>query len=730
MPGFWSLCPGILISRCRMSPSTNLLCNAAVSGTSLMTEPGPQSWKTVATARRSLLALLVFGQTGVAAYFLLAVLPYHGGTVIEMGLLVLFCVLYAWIAVGFWTAVLGFVLRLSGGDRHSLVKRHGGEALDRTPLARTAIVMPVYHEPVHWTLSGLKAIYQDLERSGSIEHFEFYILSDSRDPNVWLEEQAAWHGLCRELGAEGRMFYRRRRVNLNFKSGNVADFLRRWGRRYQYMVVLDADSLLGAGTITKMVHLMQREPGVGILQTAPSIINGRSVFARVQQFANRMYSRLFATGLAAIQMGDAAFWGHNAIIRTEPFMRYCGLRKLPGKGLFRGPIMSHDFVEAAYMGRAGYEVWLEPELGQSYEESPPTLADELARDNRWSRGNLQHLWILLFQRRLRLAHRMAMLNGVMAYLSSPLWLGFLILTTIEAARMTLAPINYFPEGHAGLFPLWPEWHPDWALGLALSTMALLFIPKFLAVADAAIHGLARQFGGSLVMTASLLIEIVLSVLLAPIRMMAHSKSVLSALLNIKLSWAGQNRTEETGWSRAFLLQLPLLVIGISWSGFAWYLDTLFFLWSLPVAIPLVLAAPTSVLLSRKRLGEALLRQNLLLIPEEINPPPVLVNAVENRDHGICEDDWLSPVEAAVLSPAVNALHCALARNGVSPARQAILLPLVLICTEKGPEALSRSQLSRLLEDRESLRTLHRDAWRAPPGCYWGDRVREIIAGRM
>ena len=126
----------------------------------------------------------------------------------------------------------------------------------------------------------------------------------------------------------------------------------------------------------------------------------------------------------------------------------------------------------------------------------------------------------------------------------------------------------------------------------------------------------------------------------------------------------------------------------------------------------------------------MLRQNLLLIPEEINPPPVLVNAVENRDHGICEDDWLSPVEAAVLSPAVNALHCALARNGVSPARQAILLPLVLICTEKGPEALSRSQLSRLLEDRESLRTLHRDAWRAPPGCYWGDRVREIIAGRM
>ncbi|MGO3694557.1 glucans biosynthesis glucosyltransferase MdoH [Marinobacter sp.] len=315
-------------------------------------------WRMVANFRRAVLMLFVFGQTGVACYFLLWVLPYHGGTLLELGMLVLFAILYAWIAIGFWTAVFGFVIRLMGGDRHSILKRHTDAELLDTHLAKTAVLLPIYHEPVHWTLSGLKAVYRDIERTGQIDHFEFYILSDSRDPDVWLEEQVAWNKLAKELGGEGRIFYRRRPVNLNYKSGNVADFLRRWGKRCKYMVVLDADSLMTGSTIVRMVRLMQREPNVGILQTNPNIINGQSLFARIQQFANRFYSTLFANGLAAIQMGDAAFWGHNAILRIEPFMKYCGLRKLPGIGIFGGPIMSHDFVEAAYMGRAGYEIWL------------------------------------------------------------------------------------------------------------------------------------------------------------------------------------------------------------------------------------------------------------------------------------------------------------------------------------------------------------------------------------
>ncbi|SFM70673.1 membrane glycosyltransferase [Marinobacter pelagius] len=681
-------------------------------------------WRLVAAFRRALLIVFVFGQTLVACYYLLWVLPYHGGTWLELAILGLFAVLYAWIAVGFWVAAFGFLFRLMGGDRYSLLRRHRDRDLQSVPLARTAIVMPVYHEPVHWTFSGLKAVYRDLERSGHLEHFEFFILSDSREPDTWLAEQAAWHELVRELGAEGRLFYRRRPVNLNYKSGNVADLLRRWGRRYKYMVVLDADSLISARTLVKMVRLMELEPRVGILQTNPNIINGQSLFARLQQFANRFYSPLFATGLAAIQMGDAAFWGHNAILRVRPFMRHCGLRKLRGPGIFGGPIMSHDFVEAAYMGRAGYEVWLEPGLGESFEESPPTLSDELVRDNRWAKGNLQHLWIMLTAPGLRFAHRMAFLNGVMAYVASPLWLLFLICTTIEAARMTLAPIDYFPDGHQGLFPLWPEWRPEWALALALSTVVLLFLPKILALVDAIFHRLVKGFGGLGRLTVSVLIEIAVSVLLAPLRMLAHSRFVLAALFNVSLKWAGQNRTEETTWSEALRTQLPGMMIGIGWSAFAWSLDRLFFLWSLPVALPLVLAVPTSVLLSRVSIGRSLKARHLLVIPEEQAPLAILEDARAARAQPQpCTG--LRPVDRAVLIPDLNRLHWSLARDHRKAVREDNLKAAVTRCLKSGPDTLSASELSQVLQDQSSLAELHRKAWCAPPSGYWGRRIQRL-----
>lgn len=679
-------------------------------------------WRGVAFIRRSLLILFVLGQTAVACYYLLWVLPYHGGTWLELGLTALFAILYIWIAVGFWTAVLGFLLRLVGGDRHALLRRHSDEALAATPLAKTAVLLPIYHEPVHWTLSGLKAVYRDIERFGYIEHFEFYILSDSRDPNVWLEEQAAWQALATELGAEGRLFYRRRPVNLNYKSGNVADFLRRWGRRCKYMVVLDADSLLSGETVVRMVRLMEREPGVGILQTNPTIINAQSLFARVQQFANRFYSTLFATGLAAIQMGDAAFWGHNAILRVEPFMKHCGLPKLSGFGIFGGPIMSHDFVEAAYMGRAGYEVWLETGLGNSFEESPPTLADELSRDSRWAKGNLQHLWVLLSEPGLRFAHRMAFLNGVMAYMASPLWLGFLTLTTLEAARMTLSPIEYFPEGHESLFPLWPEWRPEWALGLALSTLALLFLPKFLAILDAVIHRYTRDYGGFLRLFASVMLEIVISVLLAPVRMWAHSRYVVGALLNLSLTWAGQNRTEETTWREALVTQLPGMLLAGFWSAFAWSLDTLFFFWSLPVAIPLLLAAPTAVFLSRTGPGNALKVRGLMRIPEEREPPMPLLEDARNFRADVPDQGPLTPFERAVLVPRLNRLHRALARNHRRGPRRMELQASVARCIERGPDGMSREELSFLARDSQSLKDLHAGAWRAPDASHWGECI--------
>ncbi|WP_029653283.1 glucans biosynthesis glucosyltransferase MdoH [Marinobacter daepoensis] len=682
-------------------------------------------WRMRAFIRRSLITMFVVSQTVVASYFLLQVLPYHGGTMVELAIVAVFAVLYLWISFGFWIAVYGFGLRLAGGDRQSLMRRHSQAELEATALSKTAIVMPVYHEPVKWTLDGLKAIYRDIEREGRLDDFDFFVLSDSQDPDVWVEEQQAWGRMVEELGAEGRMFYRRRRVNLNFKSGNVADFLRRWGKDYQYMVVLDADSLLSGETIQTMVRVMNREPRVGILQTAPTVINGRSAFARIQQFSSRLYSPLFATGLAAVQMGDAAFWGHNAIIRVAPFMAHCGLRKLQGAGIWRGPIMSHDFVEAAFLGRAGYEVWLEPSLRTSYEESPPTLDDELARDQRWSKGNIQHAALMFFEPGLRLAHRFAFLNGIMAYLSSLLWLLFLVLTTIAAVQLTITPIDYFPDGHDSLMPLWPEWRPAWAVSLVVSTMALLFLPKLLAIVDAVFRRQVRAFGGGMRLLGSVLFEIVVSVLLAPIRMLAHSHAVLSALLNVRLSWAGQNRTEETGWREAVIRHLPGMILGAVWSAFAWTLDPMFFYWSLPVSVPLMLAAPTTVWLSRLRNGQRLADSGLLLTPEERSPVPVLVDARHYRCR-VREEPLLTPVEKAILLPVENRLHRHLARDKRKGHRRAVIAEAVKACLRDGCVGLDREALSLVLEDRASLEELHRLAWRSPPGTFWGAKVQCLV----
>lgn len=682
---------------------------------------GRRRWRTAAWLRRTSLLLLVVGQTLAASWFMLSVLPYQGGNGVEIGMLVLFALLFAWISFGFWIAIIGFVLRRLGGDRHSLLRQQDAATLAATPLARTAILMPIYHEPIERSLGGLSSVYRSLERTGQLEHFDFFILSDSREPEVWLREQAAWARLVETLGAAGRLFYRRRKLNLNYKSGNVGDFLRRWGRRYDYMIVLDADSLMGGETLVTMVQLMERHRQVGILQTSPELLNGRSLFARVQQFSSQLYGPLFTTGLAAFQLGEAAFWGHNAILRIKPFMAHCGLRKLPGWGLFRGPIMSHDFVEAAYLGRAGYEVWLEPGLRDSWEESPPSLVDELTRDQRWVKGNMQHLWLLFGSRRLRFAHRMAFLNGIMSYVASPLWLAFLVLTTIATTRLVLWPINYFPDPHQ-LFPLWPQWQPLRAAGLVAATLSLLFLPKFLGLADAALTQRVRAFGGFLRLLGSVLLESLVSAMLAPIRMLSHSRYVVEALLNVKLSWAGQNRTSETGWVEALVYQAPGSILGLAWALFALWLQPMFFYWSLPVALPLIFAAPISVVLSRVQLGQRLRRRGWLMTAEEAYGSRLLEDMTHSPLEGVEQPGFCE----SVIHPRYNALQVGLARRAPAGPRRQRLDALCQRCLEEGPGALDRTEQSLLAQDAEAMAWLHHQVWRSLPGSIWGRLLRRQI----
>lgn len=680
------------------------------------------AWRLAAGGRRALFSLLVLAQTLAGAWTMLSILPYHGSGVLELSLLAIYTVLFGWISAGMWMAVFGFVVRMLGGDRLSLLRRHRHH-LGRTPLAPTAVVMPIYHEDVERALGGLRATYQSLARTGHLQQFEFFVLSDSRDPECWLAEQAGWQRLCRELDAAGRIHYRRRRVNLKTKTGNIGDFLRRWGRRFRYFVVLDADSLMSGDTLVRMVRLMEREPACGILQTAPALINARSPFARLQQFANHLYGPIFSAGLAALLLGEATYWGHNAIIRTRPFMRHCGLRAMRGLGLFRGPVLSHDFVEAAYMARAGHEIWLEPALGGSYEESPPSLDDELARDRRWAKGNLQHLRLLLAGRRLHLAHRLAFVNGILSYAAAPLWLAFLALSTVEVARFTLWPINYFPTNHS-LFPVWPQWHPNWAIVLASSTAIILLLPKVLAIIDTGLHAARRHgYGGFARVSAGILLETLGSALLAPVRMLAHSRYVLGALLAIQVPWAGQNRSQELAWGPTLLKHLPAALLALAWAGFGYSLKPMFFYWSLPVVIPLLLAAPASVVLSRCSLGERLRRTGLWGIPQESGAEPLLAEL-----HGGSllppQVSELGEFETTVLDPRRNALAYRLARDERGP-RASRARELRERCLHHGPQALSRSERSLLADSREALAWLHRNAWMEAPGTFWGARVETL-----
>src|SRR5262245_6098191 len=540
-------------------------------------------WARAGRRRRLLLVLLVAIPAVIASNFMLEVLPYQGRTPLELLIALLFGTLFGWISVGFWTAFAGFALLLRGTDRYLITRTDAAGAGPIDPSARTAIVMPICEEPVDRVFAGLEVIQNALERHGALEHFDFFVLSDSVDPATIVEEQLAWGEWRRR--AE-RVFYRRRKVRRKRKSGNVADFCRRFGARYRYMIVLDADSLMSAETIVRLVRLMERNPDCGSIQTAPVVFRARSLFARAQQFASRLYGAMFAAGLHFWHLGESPYWGHNAILRVEPFTRHCGLPRLPGDPPFGGDIMSHDFVEAALLGRAGWALWLAYDLGGSYEEAPASLLEEMQRDRRWCQGNLQHLRLLFTRGRFG-AHRALFLNGVLAYGSAVLWLAFLFASTAEAIQQAVVPPDYFPSGPS-LFPQWPIWRPDWVLSLLATTVVLLFVPKLLGMALVLLRWRRPSaYGGVAALVASVLCEILLSALLAPIRMVFYCRFVLLALVGRSVGWRlGDAEGHETRWGEAVRRHGGDTVVATSWALAVYALNPDYFWWLTPVAAAL------------------------------------------------------------------------------------------------------------------------------------------------
>jgi membrane glycosyltransferase len=664
----------------------------------------PDDWYGAGHFRRFVLLGVVISQTCLATSLMAEVLPYHGTQPLEIAILILFAILFGWVSGGFWTAIAGFALILMGRDRYTISSAAARDAkLD--PAVRTAIVMPICNEDVPRVFAGLRATYESLARTGLSAQFDFFVLSDTNDPDTRVAEIEAWFATCSALGAFGQVHYRWRQHRIKRKSGNVADFCRRWGKNYRYMVILDADSVMSGSCLGTLVRLMEANPSAGIIQSAPCAAGRDTLHARAQQFAARVYGPMFTAGLHFWQLGESHYWGHNAIIRIAPFMRHCALRRLPGRGIFSGEILSHDFVEAALMRRAGWSVWIAYDLPGSYEEPPPNLIDELKRDRRWCLGNLMN-FRLSVMKGLHSAHRAVFVSGVMAYVAAPLWFAFLLLSTLLLAAHSLGQPTYFVQPYQ-LFPVWPEWHPEWALALFGATACLLFLPKVLGVLAAGVRE-SRRYGGGARLVGSMLGELVLSALLAPIRMLFHTRFVLATLAGRAVQWRSPPRADaETTWDEALRQHGGHTLIGIVWACGVYWLNPAFLWWLSPVVGALIVSVPLSVYSSRVSLGRRARAAGIFVIPEEYAPPLEIRSAADARRVA----QRLPGFADAVADPRVNALVCATGRRRLrpSPAMQAESERLMKTAAKVGFAGLAAAQRMRLLSDPMALSRLHRSA---------------------
>ena len=573
-------------------------------------------WQRAAKRRRATFVALTLLSTALASTLFADMQPDYDNAWLQYGQLALFALLTAWVVTGFMTAMMGFYVTLFG-DVHSLSsKKVQHHTLDTS--TRTAIIMPICNEDVRTVFAGLRATCESVAVTGHVKNFDVFVLSDSNNPAIIKAERAAWEDLRSQLASQPdqpqiEVYYRLRKRRTDRKAGNVADFCRRWGKDYRYMVVLDADSVMSGDCLVSMVKLMEANPSAGIIQTATQAIGHVTLHARAQQFGSRVTGRLFTLGMQFWQMGESHYWGHNAIIRIKPFMEHCALDRIKGTGGMAGSILSHDFVEAALMRRAGFHVWLVADLVGSYEQQPPDLLAELQRDRRWCQGNLQNAR-LIAEPGIHPVHRSMFGTGAMAYLSAPLWLCF----------MTLGTALWLSGS-----PMLADWArlPGELIGLWAWTLCMLFLPRILGLAAVVLKGQQNAYGGMASLLRSALLETLIALLQAPIRMLAHSLFVVIALTGLKLEWKSPPReAAAVPWAHALAQLAPmsgvivLLALGIA------MIDARALVWLLPVGLPLLLSIPMTVLTSQVGVGRALRSASYLLIPEETRSPAVLRRA--------------------------------------------------------------------------------------------------------
>ncbi|WP_246237336.1 glucans biosynthesis glucosyltransferase MdoH [Halovulum dunhuangense] len=515
-------------------------------GERVLTGPGvPEADRPVRRARLRLAALTAAFALPLTAAFLAAI---DGPAPVVALLVALFGLNAAYIAAGAAMALLGL------GQR----RRAAPVPASFQPAGRIAVLWLVCGEAPLAIARRVSALRRDLDRSGLGGSTDIWILSDTRTP----EAAAAEEQILAPLAAQHGIHYRRRTENVGRKPGNVADWVTRQGSVYETMLVMDADSQMTADRIRALQWRMEQNPHLGLIQTGMRLVSGESRFAALQRLSSRLCGPGFTRGLAGWTGTEGNFWGHNALIRVRAFAASAGLAPLSGPAPFGGPILSHDFIEAAWLRRSGWGVEVEPSTLGSAEEAPETLGEFHRRDRRWCQGNLQHVR-LLGARGLHPISRLHLMGGIQSYLSAPIWLAMVLILALGGVEL---------GGNAG-----------WPLAGAL---ALLMVPKLAGIGE----WVTRRRGRArwLVVRAGLT-ELALSSLIAPIVMLNQSRAVAEVLLGRDCGWKGPQRRPlislpRGGWES--LSGLALIALA------AWFSDApeAAALLLAPVALPLV-AAP-------------------------------------------------------------------------------------------------------------------------------------------
>jgi membrane glycosyltransferase len=571
--------------------------------------------------RRAMVLVGTILMTMAACYEMYEVLQVGGVTTLEWIVLALFVLLFAWVAFSFMSALAGFFVLLF--RQRDTLGIDPGAALPAIR-SRVAMLLPTYNEDPYRVLARLRAIYESVGETGSASHFDWFVLSDTTDPAIWVAEEKCFLQLRTEAKADN-IFYRHRPQNTARKSGNIEDWVKRFGANYECMLILDADSLMTGDTIVRLAAAMDAHPHVALVQTLPLVVNAKTLFARVQQFAGRLYGPLIAAGIAWWHGSEGNYWGHNAIIRVRAFAQDAGLPELQGRKPFGGHILSHDFVEAALMRRGGWAVHMAPSLGGSYEECPPSLLDFAARDRRWCQGNLQHLAVLP-SRGFHWVSRLHLLTGIGSYLTAPLWLIFLMLGILISLQAQFVRPEYFPKGFS-LFPKWPAQDPILAAWVFAGTMAMLIVPKLLAYLLLLTHRETRKrFGGGLLTLVGILVETLLSGLIAPVMMIFQSSAVAEILLGRDAGWQVQRRDDGEVSRRDTIRKYSVpTLFGVAMAVSAYAVSLPLLLWMTPVILGLLLAIPIALWSSGVRSKRP---SGLFATPEQTAPPRVLTRANE------------------------------------------------------------------------------------------------------